>query len=740
MIGPPMKLRRASRTFPWLIALSVSCSSTDETTVPPVDDPSDASVADRPPPSTEVEFGLERRPENPSCVAGPPVKLPATDVAIRVAPAFPNIPFGRTVFALQAPANSSRWFFVEQPGRVRVFPNSPSTADVSTFIDITDRVDDGPGEAGLLGMAFHPDWPQTPEVFLSYTGQNNGLESRLSRFVSRDGGTTLDSSSEVILLRQPQFADNHNGGWIGFGPDRYLYMAFGDGGGSGDPQRTGQDLRSLLGKILRLDVIGRTAYAIPPGNPFVSTAGARPEIYALGFRNPWRLSFDRATGDLWAGDVGQSEREEVDRVRLGGNYGWSNKEGTRCFRSPCDNPDFIDPVAEYGHGEGQSITGGYVYRGAVVPALDGVYLYGDFGSGTVWGLFQEDNGDYRSQPLLQSGRNIASFAEGADGELYLVDIGNGLYRILPDGDQTTGTLPAKLSETGCFDPTDPRKPGPGLIPYGVQAQFWSDGAKKERYLALPDESRVTIEDNGDWSFPIGTVLLKTFQFDGVYIETRFFMRHTNGDWAGYTYRWNEDQTDAELTSTFEDVPVGEQTWQLPSRAQCMQCHTGAAGRSLGLETSQLNGNFAYPGGLLANQLKTLDHIGVFDQPLEQDPATLPRLPAYDDAQASVASRSRAYLHSNCSGCHRPGGPAQGSMDLRFTTPIENAGLCNQAPQVGDLGVPDARLISPGRAEASILWLRMQALDSSRMPPLSSNRVDTEALELLRVWIDGSPCP
>jgi len=352
------------------------------------------------------------------------------EVTIALERAFPNLSFSRPVALLQAPGDFERWFVVEQGGRVLVFDNDPQASRASVFIDISDRVDDGPSEAGLLGMVFHPDFENNRQVFLSYTRTGNPLISHISRFSSPDDGKTLDPASETVILTLDQPFGNHNGGGIGFGPDDYLYIGFGDGGSGGDPQGNGQNTATLLGAILRIDVDQAPPYAIPPDNPFAQ-GGGRGEIYAWGFRNPWRWSFDRLTGELWVGDVGQNQWEEIDRVERGGNYGWNIREGAHCFNADsCDTTGLIDPVAEYSHSEGCSVTGGYVYRGAAIPNLQGLYLYGDFCSGRIWGLASGNAGAV-PRVFLDTGISIASFAEGLDGEVYVLDhSGGGLYRLV----------------------------------------------------------------------------------------------------------------------------------------------------------------------------------------------------------------------------------------------------------------------------------------------------------------------
>jgi glucose/arabinose dehydrogenase len=340
---------------------------------------------------------------------------------------------------LQAPANNRRWFVVEQAGIVKWFDtSSPSTTH--QFIDIVDRVNFGGvgAESGLLGMAFHPNFPADNRVFLSYTYWTEvwgvPMVSRISSFRSTDGGATLDPATESILMTIEQPMDNHNGGHIAFGPDGFLYIGFGDGGPGQDPNHYGQRLTTMLGKMLRIDVDGGAPYEIPPSNPYAGNAlcpivprssGACPEIYAVGFRNPWRWSFDRETGDIWLADVGQGELEEVNQVTRGGNYGWSCREGAHDFNPTgpgCSGATLIDPVAQYDHSVGNSITGGYVYRGSQNTALTGKYLFADFVTGRIWAWLPERASQPR-QPtqLLDSDLSISSFGEGHDGELYIID-------------------------------------------------------------------------------------------------------------------------------------------------------------------------------------------------------------------------------------------------------------------------------------------------------------------------------
>lgn len=367
--------------------------------------------------------------------AAPPVP------ALGVQRVFPNLTFTAPIAMLQAPNDGSRWFVVEQAGRVRVFVNNPMTAAFTNFVQLTDRVDNG-GEMGLLGMAFHPNFPADPRVFLSYTNEDAGRVSRISEFRSNGAGATLDPNSERILVVIPQPETNHNGGNIAFGPDGYLYIGMGDGGGSNDRHGTignGQLMTTLLGKMLRIDVAPAVGYAIPAGNPFAANpqcgangAGAQncPEIFASGLRNPWRWSFDRQNGQLWVGDVGQGAREEIDRVTLGGNYGWRCIEGTLPTGLACGTaPNLLAPVAEYGRSEGRSITGGYVYRGRAIVGLADRYVFGDFATGRIWHIALDTPPTLLITGGFETGLSIASFGEGADGELYVVHYGGQLYRL-----------------------------------------------------------------------------------------------------------------------------------------------------------------------------------------------------------------------------------------------------------------------------------------------------------------------
>jgi glucose/arabinose dehydrogenase len=342
------------------------------------------------------------------------------------------------VFVADPADGSGRLFVVEQPGRIRILRDG--VVEPEPFLDLTGMVTADGSEQGLLSMALHPDFAENGQFFVGYTaneGEGAGDNTIARLTVAADDPDRADPASLEVLLAVPDPFRNHNGGLVMFGPDGYLYAGLGDGGSGGDPEENGQDPTALLGKILRLDVnqVGdETPYAIPSDNPFADGVDGRPEVWALGLRNPWRFSFDRETGDLYVADVGQNEIEEVSFQPAdsdgGENYGWNVMEGSACFRDAnCETDGFVLPVAEYDHSQGCSVTGGYVYRGTAVPDLRGVYLFADYCSGLLWGLGRNANGDWAHTAPLETGLNISSFSETADGELLVLDLGGGIYRV-----------------------------------------------------------------------------------------------------------------------------------------------------------------------------------------------------------------------------------------------------------------------------------------------------------------------
>ncbi|MFD2588249.1 PQQ-dependent sugar dehydrogenase [Croceitalea marina] len=343
--------------------------------------------------------------------------------------AFPNLSFTQPLDFQSPNDGTNRIFVAEKGGAIRVFENDESTTETNVFLDLRGTISTS-SEQGLLGFAFHPNFTSNAYVYACYT-PSEGL-SVISRFtVSTTNQNSVDLASELVIIEIPQPATNHNGGQIAFGSDGYLYIAMGDGGGSGDPGGNAQNRTNLLGNILRIDVDnqeGGLNYAIPSDNPFVDDTASRDEIFAYGFRNPWRMSFDTTTGKLWTGDVGQNEIEEIDVVEPGGNYGWKLFEGTSCFSGDCDDTGLIAPIFEYNQDNGdRSITGGYVYRGDDITTLQGKYVYGDFVSGRIWVL--EEDGS-ANELLLESGLNIASFGTDANENLFICAFNGTIYKFV----------------------------------------------------------------------------------------------------------------------------------------------------------------------------------------------------------------------------------------------------------------------------------------------------------------------
>jgi len=715
-------------------------------------------------------IGLDNRPSNTTCIAPDRTSATADYQLERVFAGLGTLE--QPLYMGQPPGDASRWFVGQRLGLIFSFENTPNVNATTEVLNISDRMDSPPNEGGLLGFAFAPDFANSGEAYVSYTRDDPdgiaSLQSVVSRFTSADGGMTLNPASEEIILLINHPYTNHNGGGIEFGPDGYLYLGMGDGGSISDPDNNAQNTSNLLGTFIRIDVSGGgTGYSIPggaQGNPFAGNdqcilgSGSEPcpEIFAWGVRNPFRWSFDRNTGDLWAGDVGNLMREEVSIIQRGGNYGWKVKEGFICLDPidphrilpNCDDAGMIDPIIDYVSNasndpaaEGATVIGGYVYRGDDFTELQGNYIFGDSYSSNIWTIEDDGNGNINKVDLIpNTGLFIVSFAESLDGELFVVNMSGSLHQLVEDSSSGTNTIPDLLSETGCVDDTDPTQPASGLIPFTPSAPFWSDGVTKSRWLALPDGESITLDDDGDFIFPPGSVLVKNFERNNKLIETRLFMRHIDDEsWAGYTYSWNAAQTDATriIGGSIQPTEADGENWIYPSESQCLHCHTEAAKRALGPERLQLNSDIQYPStGRNGNQLATLDAINMLSPPLGDDPANLPALPD-PFGSAPLNERARAYLHSNCSGCHRPGTPLQSTMDLRYDTPLTSTNACDaDSITGGNLGIPNAKLIAPGNADLSLMPIRMGLRNSKAMPPLGSLVADENGVNLINAWINS----
>jgi uncharacterized repeat protein (TIGR03806 family) len=666
-------------------------------------------------------------PEPAAPPATPCKPPPRAATAVTLVPAFGDVSFTQPTEIVQGP--DGRFYVLEQKGIVKVVP--PDGGAPTVALDLSGRIFAG-GEAGLLGIAFDPRFADNGWVYLHFDQKIDdkpgiAYQSVIARFTSLDGGSTLDPTTELLVIKVDHPFTNHNGGRISFGPDGMLYWGLGDGGSSGDPHRNGQNKESLLGKILRLDT-SKEPYAIPPTNPFAN-GGGRPEIYAWGFRNPWKHAFDPVTGDLWVGDVGQQRFEEINRVVLGGNYGWNVREGRHCFEvRECSSEGLVDPVVEYSRSDGISVVVGGVYRGTKIPDLVGKVVYGDFGTGNIWSI--DGAGQQTGTLLTTSSLKISTFGQDRDGELYVADYVTGKVKQLAASSAAPAEVPGtSLASTGCVDTTAPTRAPAGAIAYAVNSPLWSDGAQKDRWLFVPPGSKIKVLPDGDLEIPPGSVAVKTFTIGGKLVETRLFVHEADGGWAGYSYEWNDAQNDAVLLTTSRTKDLGNgATWYFPSRSDCFTCHTASAGFTLGLEARQLGAD-------------VLDCLApMLEPPIAKD--AFPPLRAADTPDVSNEERARGYLHANCSSCHREGAGSGAAMfDLRIDRAFADTRTCNAVPQAGDLGVPDARIIVPGDPSRSILALRMRALDVNRMPILGTRVVDEAGVAAVEAWIrDLQGCP
>ncbi|MDA1193636.1 MAG: PQQ-dependent sugar dehydrogenase [Planctomycetota bacterium] len=657
--------------------------------------------------------------------------------AVRFVPAFPQLRFQRPLWVGSPPGRTNELWVLEQDGRIWAFENRLEVTERRLVLDISEKVYRRHNEEGLLGLAFHPGFARNGRVYIHYSadGPRRGVVARLQLSADR---TRLDPTSESLVLEQAQPWGNHNGGGLEFGPDGYLYVSFGDGGAANDPLGSGQDVSTWLGAMLRIDVDAGERYAVPTDNPFIHRAGARPEIWAYGLRNVWRFSFDRVTGALWAGDVGQNAWEEIDILTAGGNYGWNAREGHEAFRRGVKQKDMIDPVVSHPVQEARSITGGYVYRGSAVPSLQGAYVYADYATGWMWAL-RWSGSAVTQQMRLGRGGPVSSFGEDGKGELLFASFDGRLYGFAPVGAESEGVFPRRLSATGLFLDTQAMVPNPALIPYSVNVPLWADGAEKSRYVMLPRMERIRVDRDGSYRYPIGTIFVKTFLAGEFRLETRLLVLRENG-WAGFTYAWDDAQEDAVLLDARVNRPLSDalagqlasKVWTYPGRADCTSCHTAQAGFILGFRSEQLDRPRAVGAGKQENQLQAFAHIGLFDGEPRSDPAW----PDWTETRTDPTAQVRAYLDANCAYCHQPGGTGNARIDLRYGTPLGEARLVNEAPGQGDLGVLGARVVVPGQPKASLLYLRMLRTDAAGMPNLAHNAVDPTAAARVRTWIES----
>lgn len=721
-----------------------------------------ASAADRP-------FGIAKRvPWATSRMIGSP-QPPSPYLLERV---FPQLEFNHPVELLPIPG-TNRMLVVEVDGRILSFPADESVETADLAIHIGDSIE---GATRTYGFAFHPDFDRNRQCFISYVtrpGEPHGTHVSRFRVTSVDP-LKIDVASEEIVITW--LAGGHNGGSLQFGPeDGLLYISTGDAAPPfpPDPERTGQDITDLEGSILRIDVDHPTAdrpYSIPDDNPFLSTPGARGEVWTYGHRNPWRMSFDRETGHLWVGDVGWEMWEMVYRVQRGANYGWSILEHVQSVNpeAPRGPTPIVPATAAHSHTESRSVTGGYVYRGSRLPDLVGTYLYGDYVTGRVWGINGEADDPGTPQELLDDSIQIICFGQDHNRELFVVDYGGAIYRLVKNPDAGTDhSFPQRLSETGLFSSVKDMALAPGVIPYDVNAAPWEDGTTASRFLAVPGLEKLGVHQTsnvqkgnlkGEWSYPDGSVLGKTISLEVAStsgtrqhrLETQILYRF-NDSWRAFSYHWNNEQTDAVLSDgkaidriysrpdAASDSGTQPQTWHFASQTECLLCHSSRGGTVYGFRIEQLNRNFDY-GENSDNQLRTLAHLELFEEAFgKQMSATapkvnqLPKMASPHSTNQDLQERVRSYLHVNCSHCHRRGGGGTAAIELVRNLSLKNTRIISR-PTQGSFGIVDPWIVAPGDPDRSILYYRMSKVGRGRMPHFASRVIDDKGLALIREWI------
>jgi len=732
-------------------------------------------------------FGLATR------VANSTLQMPANPPVFgySVTNAFGALTFTDPVVITTPAGETNRLFVVEQRGRIAVITDLASP-NRTVFLDITSRVLGGVNsEQGLLGLAFHPNYASNRYFYVFYcvTSSSPGVASntphnRLSRFETLASNPNLaDANSEVILINQNDEAPNHNGGDLHFGPDGYLYVSLGDEGGGNDTWNNSQRIdKDYFAGMLRIDVdkksgnlapnphpsvvtnVSGANYSVPGDNPFigatkfngtnVNPASVRTEFWATGLRNPWRFSFDPATGILYCGDVGQIAREEIDVITRGGNYGWAYREGF--IAGPKAAPaGFVhnNPILDYGRGsgtnQGTSVTGGVVYRGTKISQLYGSYIFADYLSGNVWATRPNGTNVVPFERLTGS-TGIAGFGiDPTNDDVLMANQGTDtIRRLIYNTTQSGASLPATLSDTGAFSDLPTLTPNPGVVPYDVNVPFWSDNATKARWFSVANTNlTITFNRSNNWQFPTGTVWIKHFDLEltnGVpasakRLETRLLVKNSAGVY-GVTYRWGNSLSNATLVQeegldeTFVIHDGGNsrtQVWHYPSRSECLACHTTAAGFALGFGTAQLNRGFNYDG-TSDNQIRALNHAGYFSSAVS-NLNTLSAMAHATNSAVSTEYRVRSYLAANCAQCHQPGGPALGNWDARLLNPLSAAGIVSGV-LVNNSGDTNNRIVVPNDAEHSMLLTRISTSGPLRMPPLASSLVDTQSVNLVRYWI------
>lgn len=703
------------------------------------------AVADEEP--NDRPFGLSKRiPWTKSRLAGSP-DPPHPYVATKT---LTEIEWKRPLYAKPEP-DGKHLFVIEQGGEkdrpsklFRIADHADAT-EKTLLLSVSRRL--------VYSIEFHPNYADNGYLYVFSNGPTGEPErvNRVTRYTVRREVEKLscDPESAVDIIQWRSMG--HDGGDLVFGNDGMLYITSGDGTSDSDKWLSAQDVTNLRGGVLRIDVdhpAKGQQYSIPADNPFRDIPGTRGEWWAIGLRNPWRMSIDRKTGQIWVGNNGQDLWETAHLLGKGENYGWSVYEGSHPFYAHREiGPgNLVTPTFEHHHTEARSLTGGVTYRGHELPDLVGAYVYGDYSTGKIWAGRHDGQQVTYHREIADTSLSIVGFSSSHRGELLVVDSASGIHRLErnPDLDRLDElpVFPTQLSDTGLFESTSDYRIASGVIPYDVVSPGWADGATADRFVAVPDNLQVRYSAKRGWDFPDRAVLVQTLSIDENRngqirkrrLETRILLRQQN-EWQGYSYLWNEEQTDATLVgSEGKDLSLAEdRVWRVPSRAECMSCHARAVKYVLGLSDLQMDRDFSY-SGTVDNQLRTLAHIGLLTGYAPKTDAERPTLVNPYDASASLADRARSYLHTNCSCCHVEAGGGNARMELELTTKMESMRVLDEYPQHATFGLSQPRIVAAGEPNQSVLLARISRRGRGQMPPLVTNQVDESAVGLFRSWI------
>jgi uncharacterized repeat protein (TIGR03806 family) len=723
-------------------------------------------------------FGLSaREPNTEHYITGEPPDGPSYVFE----PAFAGTPFYHPQDIVPANDGTGRVFVPGQENRIWSFVASDPPSAPQLYLQTPHPTvhADGAQEEGFLSMALHPDFAANGYFYVFYswfegTRSNANRHNGIWRFqAATPSAPTVNPATGVLIYEFTPTNTQHLGGGLRFGNDGYLYASYGFGMSINLSYLAGiAELDRLIGKVIRIDVDNPgpgTMWSAPASNPWVAVPGALPELYARGFRNPWKIQVDPLTGDVLLGDVGGAVNEEINIMGPGRHYGYPYREGYGCqsFLYPgCtshpqyrNDLSYFNPMFNVLHSDPvmgtSAICLGPVYRGGKFPELFGAVLWGDFVSGHLSTMRYEGLAATAAAVLARSDLNISAIGTDHNGDIWAADWFEGqLYKLKRN--VPAGGFPYHLTEAPWLMDLAKGGSAEGVLPYDVIAPLWSDGAHKTRFLAAPGTDEIVYREQNGYDFTTYTMLIKNFELETKrndsasrkLVETRLLIKRPAG-WQGYSYEWNEEETNATLLPPegkeriwtmldAHDQPT-TQTWTYPSRSACFQCHTAVKNTILGFETLQLNRPFAFAEAT-DNQLRTFEHIGLFEGGLPAAPAALEALPDPADGTRTYEERARAYLHANCAMCHQPGGPTPLDFDLRWGTALAETGLLDVAPQAsqGELGVPGALRIKSGDPHGSVLYLRMTAEGEVeyKMPPLAREIMDLSAARTVFAWIAG----